>query len=163
MQQQHSGSTEQKNVPHHKTHGTSKKEMKKFHHPEESKIPFKVLHDDNKIPMMGLGTLNLSENECTNVIKRSILDFGYRLIDTSPVYGNEKAVGKALKECMDAGVKREELFVISKLWITDRNNVEDALRQSLNNLGLEYVDLYLIHYVIPDIVKDTLMVERVSI
>lgn len=85
------------------------------------------------------------------------------MVDTAPVYGNEKAVGDALKKCMDAGIKREELFVISKLWITDRNNVEDALKQSLKNLQLKYVDLLLLHYMIPDVGKDTLMVERVSI
>lgn len=59
-------------------------------------------------------------------------------------------------------VKREELFIVSKLWITDRNNVEDAVRQSLKNLHLDHIDLYLVHYMTPDIVKDTLLVERVS-
>lgn len=86
------------------------------------------------------------------------------MIDTSPVYGNERAIGLAIKDCIDSGiVKREDLFIVSKLWITDRNNVEEACKQSLQNLQLDHLDLYLIHYMTPDIVKDSLMIERVSI
>lgn len=86
------------------------------------------------------------------------------MFDTSPVYGNEKAVGHALLNCLQHGlVKREELFIVSKLWITDRNNVQEALRETLKNLHTDYVDLLLIHYMIPDMLKDTNMVERVSI
>ena len=69
-----------------------------------------------------------AENEIGDCLKSAIMDFGYRMIDTAPIYGNEVAIGNALKECMDQGIKREDLFVTSKLWITDRNNVEDALR-----------------------------------
>ena len=126
-------------------------------------IPLRTLADSNYIPAFGLGTSKLKENEARDIIKGAIQK-GYRLFDTSPVYGNEKAVGLALKECIDAGmVKRENLFIISKLWITDRNNVEEALKQSMSNLQIDYVDLYLIHHMIPDVVKDSEMVERVSI
>jgi diketogulonate reductase-like aldo/keto reductase len=128
-----------------------------------AKVPMRTLGDGTNIPAFGLGTLNMGENEVGDIIKGAIQS-GFRLIDTSPVYGNEAAIGRALKESISQGLcKREDLFIISKLWITDRNNVEDALRQSLNNLQLEYVDLYLIHYMTPDLVKDTLMVDRVSI
>jgi diketogulonate reductase-like aldo/keto reductase len=127
-----------------------------------AKIPMRTLGDGNSIPALGLGTLNLNENDAMNCIKTAI-QTGYRLIDTSPVYGNEKAIGNALKECMNSGFcKREDLFIVSKLWITDRNNVKQALKQSLAALQIEYADLYLIHYMTPDVVKDTMMVERVS-
>jgi diketogulonate reductase-like aldo/keto reductase len=77
-----------------------------------------------KMPMLGFGTYQYPENEISSVLKSAILDHGYRLIDTAPIYGNEKAIGNVLKECISSGqVKREDLFIISKLWITDRNNV----------------------------------------
>ncbi len=86
------------------------------------------------------------------------------MFDTSPVYGNERGIGEALLDCMKHGlVKREELYIVSKVWITDRNNVEDAVRQTLKSLHLEYVDLLLLHYMTPDLIEDTNMVERVSL
>ena len=64
-------------------------------------IPFKLLSDGNKMPMLGFGTFQFPENEVGEVLKTAILDQGYRLIDTAPTYGNEKAIGNALKECFD--------------------------------------------------------------
>lgn len=93
-----------------------------------AQIPMRSLGDGNSIPALGLGTLNLNENDAMNCIKTAIQS-GFRLIDTSPVYGNEKAIGNALKECINSGLcKREDLFIVSKLWITDRNNVKSALK-----------------------------------
>jgi 2,5-diketo-D-gluconate reductase A len=95
---------------------------------KQADIPLRTLADGHQMPALGLGTLNLAENELSNIVREAIMH-GYRMFDTSPVYGNEKAVGKALLECMQHGlVKRQELFIVSKLWITDRNNVEDALK-----------------------------------
>jgi aldehyde reductase len=129
---------------------------------KKANIPTRTLGDGNNIPALGLGTLNLNENDALETLRNAI-NCGYRLIDTSPVYGNEKAIGKALNTMFTEGLcKREELFIVSKLWITDRNNVKDALKQSIAALQCTYVDLYLIHYMVPDIVKDTMMVERVS-
>ena len=71
---------------------------------------------------------------------------GYRHIDTAKVYQNEEAIGEALEECMAAGIRREELFITTKLWHDDYHNVEAACRESLRKLRLEYVDLYLIHW-----------------
>jgi len=78
---------------------------------------------------------------------KAAIEVGYRHIDCAAVYGNEKEVGAALKECVDSGlVKREELFVTSKLWNTDHHRVEEACRQTLEDLQLEYLDLYLVHF-----------------
>src|SRR5690606_11993189 len=77
------------------------------------------------------------------------LECGYRHIDCAAIYGNEGAVGRALSECVRAGGgRREELFVTSKLWNTEhsRDRVEPACRSSLEQLGLDYLDLYLIHW-----------------
>jgi diketogulonate reductase-like aldo/keto reductase len=123
----------------------------------------RTLGDGNSIPALGLGTLNMSSNEAFKCLSMAFKN-GYRLIDTSPVYQNEEAIGAALEECLKQGlVKREEIFVTSKLWITDRNSVKDAVKKTLKALRLDYIDLYMIHYMTPDIVKDTLMVDRVSI
>ncbi len=125
-------------------------------------IPMRTLGDGRQIPAMGLGTLNLNENDALETLRNAI-NCGCRMIDTSPVYGNEKAIGHALKQIIQSGVcKREDLFIVSKLWITDRNNVKDAIRKSITDLQCNYIDLYLIHYMVPDVVKDTMMVERVS-
>ena len=115
------------------------------------------------MPVLGLGTLRLKENEVAEVIKLAI-QHGYRMIDTSPVYGNERAIGDALSLCLQQGlVKRNELFIVSKVWIKDRNNVADAVKQSLQNLRLDYFDLLLLHYMTPDLVEGTNLVERVSL
>lgn len=74
-------------------------------------------------------------------------DIGYRLIDTASRYKNEEAVGKAIKIVLDQGsIKREQLFVITKVWIDEVEDVENACRRSLGKLGLDYVDLYLLHW-----------------
>jgi diketogulonate reductase-like aldo/keto reductase len=99
------------------------------------------------IPCVGFGTWQVADDENTvNVIVKAI-ELGYRHIDTAAAYYNEKSVGKALKKC---GVKRDELFVTSKLWNADRNlGYEETIKAfslSLKNLQLDYLDLYLIHW-----------------
>jgi glycerol 2-dehydrogenase (NADP+)/D-galacturonate reductase len=69
---------------------------------------------------------------------------GYKLVDGAYCYGNEEEVGKGLKEAFDAGVKREDVFVVSKVWATYNTRVELGLDKSLQALGLDYVDLFLI-------------------
>ena len=82
-------------------------------------------------------------------MKNAILKYGYRHIDTATLYGNEDDIGEALQECMAAGVKREDLFITTKLWHTDKNDIEGALKTSLAKLKLDYVDLYLVHWMRP--------------
>ena len=76
------------------------------------------------------------------------LKIGYRHIDAAAIYQNEKEVGEGIKAALDAGIKREDIFITSKLWNTkhDPKDVVPALKQTLSDLGLEYVDLYLVHW-----------------
>lgn len=74
---------------------------------------------------------------------------GYRHIDAAFVYGNETEVGEGLKEAFDSGIKREDMFVTSKLWNTYHRKPEECLDEGLKRLGLSYVDLYLIHWPVP--------------
>lgn len=102
-----------------------------------------TLNNGVKIPSLGLGTWKLRQgSECENAVKCA-LQLGYRLIDTAAVYANEESVGKAIAE---SGVAREEIFVTTKLWNESHDNVQGAFEQSLKKLGLDYVDLYLIHW-----------------
>jgi diketogulonate reductase-like aldo/keto reductase len=98
-----------------------------------------------KIPVIGFGTWQSSPEDAYNSVKWA-LEAGYRHIDTAATYENEEAVGRAIR---DAGVPRKELFVTTKLWNEQRNSYDDVLhafRDSLTRLGLDYIDLYLIHW-----------------
>jgi diketogulonate reductase-like aldo/keto reductase len=111
------------------------------------------LNNDVEIPIFGLGTWEISEGDSiVNVIKWAI-SFGYRHIDTAWIYGNEKGVGKGLKISLEEqGLNREDIFITTKLWI-DSFKYERALKafnRSLSNLGLDYVDLYLLHWPEPN-------------
>ncbi len=96
------------------------------------------------MPMIGLGTDGIQD---PSIIAKAVTDIGYRTIDTASRYKNEEAVGHAIKIVLGQGeIKREELFVITKVWIDEVEDVEAACRRSLAKLGLEYVDLYLLHW-----------------
>ena len=107
-------------------------------------IPTVTLNDDNTMPVLGLGVGELSDSE-TEASVLAALEAGYRLIDTAAAYGNEAAVGRAIAQ---SGVPRDELFVTTKLATEDQGfqSSQNALKASLERLGLEYVDLYLIHW-----------------
>lgn len=117
------------------------------------KCPTIKLNSGHSIPVVGLGTFLFPE--CKQQVKDAILKYGYRHIDTAMIYGNEEFVGEALKEAMEAGVKREELYITTKLWHTDKNDVEGAIKTSLKKLQLDYVDLYLVHWMRADIDFDS--------
>ena len=107
-------------------------------------IPTVTLNDENTIPVVGLGVGELSDSETERAVSAA-LEAGYRLIDTAAAYGNEAAVGRAIAA---SGVPRAELFVTTKLATPDLGfqSSQDALKASLERLGLDYVDLYLIHW-----------------
>jgi diketogulonate reductase-like aldo/keto reductase len=106
----------------------------------------KVLNDKNEIPLIGLGTRRIFIDEYSNVVYNSIKS-GVRLIDNSPRYQNEKEVGKGIKKALDENIcKREDLLIISKIWLNDREDPEKAIRSTLNNLDKDYLDLYLDHW-----------------
>jgi 2,5-diketo-D-gluconate reductase A len=103
-----------------------------------------TLNDGNSLPVIGLGVGELSESETEQSVSAA-LEAGYRLIDTASAYGNEAAVGRAIAS---SGIPREEIFVTTKLATSDQGfqKSQDALKVSLEQLGLDYVDLYLIHW-----------------
>ncbi len=112
-----------------------------------SKIPTITLNNGISMPQLGLGVWQAHGQQTIDAVTAA-LDNGYRLIDTAAVYGNEDAVGKAIKA---SKVPRDELFVTTKLWNSDQGH-DNALRafdKSLERLGLDYVDLYLIHWPTP--------------
>lgn len=108
-------------------------------------MPTLKLNTGVEMPMLGLGTWKMTNAEAEQSVKAAIQS-GYRLIDTATLYGNERGVGKGVRE---SGVAREQLFVTTKLWPTDYFSPERAFEKSLSELGLDYVDLYLIHWPIP--------------
>ena len=107
-------------------------------------IPTVTLNNGMEMPRIGYGVFRMKNpEECEEAVVQAIQS-GYRLIDTAAAYENEEAVGRAIRRC---GVPREELFITTKLWITD-TSYEGAKRgfsRSMERLGLDYVDLYLIH------------------
>ena len=103
-----------------------------------------ILNNGEKCPAIGLGTCRI--NNVEEVVYQSIKD-GTRLIDTASRYKNEEQVGKGIKRALDENiVKREDLFIVTKCWLSDKNDPEAALIISLQKLQLSYVDLYLDHW-----------------
>ncbi|MFC2126675.1 aldo/keto reductase [Bacteroidota bacterium] len=113
--------------------------------PTQSKnsIPIVSLNNGIPMPMLGFGTNTLNGPTGVRCVSDAI-SVGYRLIDTAHIYGNEESVGEGIKQ---SGIKREKLFITSKLWVDDSGyeSTKNAFETSLNKLGLEYLDLYLIH------------------
>ena len=103
------------------------------------------LNDGNEMPAIGLGTYKITNEK--KAIVQAIVEAGYRLIDTASKYENEEMIGEAIQEAMEmTGIKREEMFVTTKIWFEEYENPENALRESLKRLKLDYVNLYLIHW-----------------
>jgi diketogulonate reductase-like aldo/keto reductase len=111
---------------------------------------FNELNNDIKIPMFGLGTyLNDNGRQAIDLILYAF-EIGYRHVDTAAMYENEKEVGQAVRE---SGIPREEIFITTKLWNSDHgyDNTIKAFQHSLERLGLDYIDLYLIHWPVENI------------
>lgn len=108
------------------------------------------LNNGLEMPMVGFGVYQVSDEDTEKAVLAA-LKAGYRLLDTAAVYGNEAGVGRAIKA---SGIPREEIFVTTKLWIQRENGYENtkrALEDSLTRLGLDYVDLYLMHQPFGDV------------
>lgn len=106
------------------------------------------LNNGVEIPEFGLGVFKVSDDEAGENVKNAIIN-GYRLIDTAQIYGNEEGTGRGIKAGLEAaGLKREDIFITSKVWNNHISYDETiaAFYESLNKLGLDYLDLYLIHW-----------------
>ena len=113
-----------------------------------------TLHNGVKMPQFGLGVYKVEEGQQVERTVQDAIEAGYRLIDTAAFYENESGVGKALRE---SGVPREELFITTKVWNSDQGYHEtlSAFEKSLEKLGLDYLDLYLIHWPVKEKYIDT--------
>lgn len=117
------------------------------------RVPRVKFYNGIEIPAIGLGTFgsdNHSPAQVAEAVKKAI-SLGYRHIDCASVYGNEKEIGTGLKELQQKGVvKREELWITSKVWNNRHDDVVGSCKQSLSDLGLDYLDLFLVHWPFPN-------------
>lgn len=112
-------------------------------------VPRITLNDGTTIPQLGFGVFRVDPDEAERIVTDA-LEVGYRHIDTAAIYGNEIGVGRAIAK---SGIPRDELYVTTKLWNSDQGTQSafDAMDLSLEKLGLNHVDLYLIHWPRPDL------------
>lgn len=110
-------------------------------------IPNVVFHDGRSAPQFGLGVWQIDNSLCSGVVQAAISE-GYRLIDTAAIYGNEEGVGEGIAK---SGIPRESLFVTTKLWNDHHghDSTKAAFEESLSKLQLDYVDMYMIHWPVP--------------
>lgn len=113
----------------------------------QPQVPRIQLNDGNSIPQLGFGVFKVDPKRTERIVTDA-LEIGYRHIDTARIYGNEEGVGRALAA---SGISREQLYVTTKLWNDDQGTQSafDAFDRSLERLGLDYLDLYLIHWPTP--------------
>lgn len=114
-----------------------------------AQIPTVTLNNGTTIPQLGFGVFKVDPAQTTRIVTDA-LEAGYRHIDTAAIYGNEEGVGEAIAA---SGIDRDDLFVTTKLWNDRQLDAEAAFEESLGKLGLDFVDLYLIHWPTPQ--KDT--------
>src|SRR5256885_686738 len=109
-----------------------------------------ALNNGVEMPILGFGVYQIADAEGCERSVHEAISTGYRLIDTAAAYGNEEAVGKAIKR---SGVARAEIFVTTKLWIQDAGyeSAQEAFERSMRKLQLDYLDLYLIHQPFGDV------------
>lgn len=120
---------------------------------EQQWIPCRRLYSGEEIPCMGLGTFG-SDKYGAQAVSEAVygaIKYGYRLIDCASVYQNEKEIGKVLKRIFEEKeIKRQDLFITSKVWNDMHGRVLESCQKSLEDLGLEYLDLYFIHWPFPN-------------
>jgi len=120
---------------------------------DSKKVPVKTFYNGSKIPVIGLGTFGSDNYDAATIAQavKTAIKIGYRHIDCASVYGNEKEIGVALKEVIAEGiVTREELWITSKVWNDKHKQVVESCKQSLADLQLDYLDLYLVHWPFPN-------------
>jgi 2,5-diketo-D-gluconate reductase A len=113
--------------------------------------PKTTLNNGVTIDQLGYGVYKVPADDCANLVSTAI-DAGYRTVDTAALYGNEEGVGRAVNAAVAAGTPREDLFVTSKVW-NDRHGYDSTLAafgESMSRLGLDYVDMFLIHWPCPE-------------
>lgn len=103
------------------------------------------LNTGKEIPSLGLGTWQSKPGEVQTAVSYALRN-GYKLVDCAYCYGNEAEVGEGLKEAFAAGVRREDVYIMTKAWASYNTRVEECLDKSLKALGVDYVDMYLIHW-----------------
>ncbi len=118
-------------------------------HSAQSTIP---LNNGTAIPVLGLGVWEIPDGAPTIDAVSWAFEAGYRHVDTAKFYGNESGVGEAVRR---SGLAREQIWITTKLWPTDQLNVRRAFDATLARLGLEYIDLYLVHWATPGLVTRT--------
>ena len=106
-----------------------------------------TLNDGTTIPQLGFGVFKVDPAHTERIVSEA-LEVGYRHIDTAAIYGNEEGVGRAIAA---SGIPRDELYITTKLWNDRQGDAPAALRESLDKLGLDRVDLYLIHWPLPGV------------
>lgn len=121
---------------------------------DPARVPCKILPNGARIPAIGMGTFG-SDSVTAERVAEAVIEaaaMGYRHFDCAAVYGNEKQIGASLRSILAGGIDRQELFITSKLWNDKHNEIDviPAFEKSLNDLGLEYLDLYLIHWPFPN-------------
>jgi len=116
-------------------------------------VPKVTFYNGTSVPVVGLGTFGsdtYNANQVAAAVRQAII-MGYRHLDCASVYGNEKEIGQVLRELFAAGVvKREELWITSKVWNNKHKDVTGSCKQSLSDLGLDYLNLYLVHWPFPN-------------
>ena len=109
-----------------------------------------ILNEGIEMPILGIGTFALSDKEAEESVYWALRD-GYRLIDTARIYGDEAGVGRGIRRAIDEGiVTRDEIFVTTKMWTSDYDNGNAAINASLERLGLDYIDLMILHHSQPE-------------
>ncbi len=109
-----------------------------------------MLNNGVEMPILGIGTFSLSNAQASDSVYWALRD-GYRLIDTASIYGDEQGVGEGIRRAIDEGfVTREEIFVTTKMWTSDYGNGDAAINASLERLGLDYIDLMILHHSQPE-------------
>lgn len=112
-------------------------------------MKYVTFYNGNQMPQVGLGVFRVENNDTAKEAVKHAIKSGYRSIDTAMIYQNEEKVGEGIREALaETDLMREDLFITSKLWLSDygRENVAAAYQASLDRLGLDYLDLYLVHW-----------------